>query len=332
MNLKKGVTTFFFLILPLIALQIFMDTQKSLVDLRAVFNCTQKLLKDHDQDILVFTRVPKTASFAMNAILEQLRDLNNFTTFAQIDGMPPGPGNNHEYVSEPDSVLRKQLIDAIIKEPNRPFVYARHQNFLDFSEFYSSQEKVQPIYFSIVRDPIARLISWYYYARSPDQLIDKESGKLKTNILEVKYLKETFEECLALQRPMMCRFIKGQHIHNHISQMSFFCGHSPECQVFESPAMLSKAKENLEKHFSVVGVTEHFSKSLAVFESHLPRYFKGSRDLIAQHPELLGKNRNIYNFRGLQPQIHAQLSANFSLEIEFYQFARQRLLRQYLSL
>ena len=58
----------------------------------------------------------------------------------------------------------------------------RHQNFFDFSEFYPNDKKVQPIYFSFVRHPVERIISWYYYVRSSEYQIDHESIKTKMPI------------------------------------------------------------------------------------------------------------------------------------------------------
>jgi len=40
----------------------------------------------------------------------------------------------------------------------------KHQHFLNFSEFDPSLQS--PIYINFVRDPVERVISWYYYVRS----------------------------------------------------------------------------------------------------------------------------------------------------------------------
>ena len=39
---------------------------------------------------------------------------------------------------------------------------------------------------------------------------------------------------------------------------------------------MKKAKENVEKHYAVVGVLEDFNKTLAVLEHYIPTIFKGS--------------------------------------------------------
>ena len=42
---------------------------------------------------------------------------------------------------------------------------------------------------------------------------------------------------------------------------------------------LRKAKENVEKHYAVVGVLEEMNKTLTVLEHYLPRFFKGAKDV-----------------------------------------------------
>ena len=42
-----------------------------------------------------------------------------------------------------------------------PLSYVKHLNFLNFEEF----DKKNPIYINMVRHPVERVISWYYYIR-----------------------------------------------------------------------------------------------------------------------------------------------------------------------
>ena len=121
-------------------------------------------------------------------------------------------------------------------------MYCRHQNFLDFTEFYSDQP--HPIYFSFVRNPVERQISWYYYRRNSLRLFKNENVTsdalaLNNDNPNPAQLKESFEDCIAKQR-RNCRWIPGSSIHHekggpgHKSQISYFCGHHPDCDIFES--------------------------------------------------------------------------------------------------
>ena len=67
-------------------------------------------------------------------------------------------------------------------------MYTRHQNFLDFSEFYPNEKKIQPIYFSFVRNPVERIVSWYYYVRNSEYILD-DTGQKITNKMPIAHLK-----------------------------------------------------------------------------------------------------------------------------------------------
>ncbi len=41
---------------------------------------------------------------------------------------------------------------------------------------------------------------------------------------------------------------------------------------------MKKAKENVEKHYAVVGVLEELNMTLTVLEHYVPRFFKGALD------------------------------------------------------
>ena len=48
---------------------------------------------------------------------------------------------------------------------------------------------------------------------------------------------------------------------------------------FNTEIAMRKAKENVEKHYAVVGVLEELNKTLTVLEHYVPRFFKGAKDL-----------------------------------------------------
>lgn len=106
---------------------------------------------------------------------------------------------------------------------------------------------------------------------------------------------------------------------------------APECDVFESVDALSRAKINVERYFSVVGILEKWNESLEVLEHYVPAFFKGARLAYNQYMNARPKNTN--NFKPHIPQyIKDQMAANFTREIEFYQFCKQRFYRQYLAI
>ena len=163
-----------------------------------------------------------------------------------------------------------------------------------------------------------------------------EALALNNNNPNPRELKESFEDCIAKQR-RYCRWIPGSSIHHssigpsHMSQISYFCGHHPDCDIYESKGLFQRAVENFEKRYAVTGVLEHFNESIKVFEAFLPKYFKGSGELFQTHPELLETNKNTFKPK-VSNTIRQHLAKNMSKEIEFYHLVKQRLIKQYLSI
>ena len=69
----------------------------------------------------------------------------------------------------------------------------------------------------------------------------------------------------------------------HFSQILHFCGHLPVCRKFNSQEAFEIAKSNVEKYFTVVGITEQMQDSVTVMEAKLPKFFKGAVDIGKNH-------------------------------------------------
>jgi dermatan/chondrotin sulfate uronyl 2-O-sulfotransferase UST len=104
-----------------------------------------------------------------------------------------------------------------------------------------------------------------------------------------------------------------------------------ECDIFASDTALEMAKTNVEKHYAVVGVLERMQESLQVLENYVPFYFKNARQVYKEYMAERHMNKN-----AIKPKIPAyimnQMAANFTQELEFYDFCKQRLYRQYLTI
>lgn len=109
--------------------------------------------------------------------------------------------------------------------------------------------------------------------------------------------------------------------------LCFFIFHRP----FNSKGALERAKYNVETQYSVVGVLEDLNTTLAVLEKYVPRFFAGATEIY--YNEI--KNFNKINKNNFKPPVSEEiknlLRQNFSREIEFYKFCKQRLHRQFLA-
>ena len=82
----------------------------------------------------------------------------------------------------------------------------------------------------------------------------------------------------------------------------------------------------------LVGVLEEMTKSVAVFESYIPKFFINASNtyqdiVISTNKDRL--NKNVCRPRVLKKFL-GDMRHNFSLEIDFYNFCKSRLHKQYL--
>lgn len=94
---------------------------------------------------------------------------------------------------------------------------------------------------------------------------------------------------------------------------------------------LEKAKRAVETQYSVVGVLEDLNLTLSVFEKYIPRFFTGAQDIYWNEVKNFDKiNKNIFK-PPVNEEIKEIVRRNFTREIEFYQFCKQRLYKQYMA-
>lgn len=99
---------------------------------------------------------------------------------------------------------------------------------------------------------------------------------------------------------------------------------------FNTEGALEHAKYAVEKNYAVVGVLEDLNVTLSVLEEYIPRFFEGSSDIYWKniHNHIINKN----TFKPpVSEEVKVMVRKNFTREIEFYQFCRQRLHKQYLA-
>ncbi|KQS44236.1 heparan sulfate 2-O-sulfotransferase pipe isoform X6 [Drosophila erecta] len=280
--------------------------------------------KFHTSDIIFFNRVPKTGSETLIKLMIELGKINDFQNERSPYSKPTGMYWNVE--------RQEQEATRILDLKEQPaFVYAEHMNYMNIRQFHLPQ----PIYINMIRDPVERVISWFYYKRTPWSSISmyKVTGKMYNRTYYIK----NFEDCV-LTNDAECRYDYGLMFKNdpgdHKRQSLFFCGHSPICEPFNTPAAIARAKQNVERDFSVVGSWEDANVTLTVLEHYIPRFFKGSMELYYEPDNGLAfLNENINHWKPkISERIKQIMRANFTQEYEFYYFCKQRLYRQYFAI
>ncbi|CAH1798040.1 unnamed protein product [Owenia fusiformis] len=268
---------------------------------------------NRDKALIIYSEMPKCGSGTFVRILS---DVCKYSKHYRTKYTWPTPSP-----VELQSVESKQKYVSSKILPLRPYIFMGHLSFLDFIELGNKQ----PLYIDIVRDPVERWISLYYYKRvSPFHikrlnLTRKERNRTMDNCMKIwisltgclgRSIKAT-ADCLKTKPYMGC---KDEKIVS--SYPTWFSG-----QYINSSLMsLQRAKTNIEKYYTFIGITEHFEETLKAMETILPsftneftRMFKTTRNQNVGHNKVRPSDDNIDVIKEL-----------LSDDYELYGFIRQR--------
>lgn len=258
-----------------------------------------------DGQRLFYNRVPKCGSTTLYTLIRKLASMHGFTHF-----------NSKVYDKKNVDEEEQRRIVQLVKTTRAPCSFDRHVFFINFTRFGESP----PIYINIIREPVERIISSYFYRR----MVAKQN---KTKIRPSAYwLNKKFEHCVLTPDPE-CTFVEG---HNYsVLQLPYFCGQELQCQLLNDANAIMRAKQNIEQYYAVVGTLEQMNVTLQVLEAALPQFFGGAFKVY--HSLGVHRNQNLHKER-VSEEIKALLRANLSGEYELYHFVQQRLYKQFRQL
>uniref|UniRef100_A0A673LFA8 Uronyl 2-sulfotransferase n=1 Tax=Sinocyclocheilus rhinocerous TaxID=307959 RepID=A0A673LFA8_9TELE len=248
---------------------------------------------------IVYNRVGKCGSRTIVLLLRMLADRHQFTLISSDI-------HNKTRLTKRE---QENLIRNISTTP-QPFLYTRHVHFLNFSRFRTDE----PVHINIIRDPINRFLSNYFFrrfgdwrgeenhvVRTPGMKDDERYLDINTCILE------SYPEC---SNPRLFYIIP------------YFCGQHPQCR---EPCLwaLETAKQNVLDHYLLVGVLEELEDVLLLLERLLPHFFSDVLN-IYKSPEY----RKLGNMTGTvhkqTPNLEALqvLYERMEYEYKFYNFVK----------
>ena len=265
--------------------------------------------------LLMFNRVPKAGSQSLIKLMVELgRGLGYKVSVDQR--------TVEEYNSPPWEQL--QLAETISTSTD-PTVWVRHYNFLDFD----SLGLAAPTWINIVRDPVERVISNFYYRRAGWNIVERKLAFPDEPLPDPAFLRRDFESCV-LEGDPECSYVENSldtawETGDHRRQMMLFCGQRELCARFNNQEALELAKRNVAQHYSVVGVLERWEDSLEVMEDQLPFFFTGARELYKEKFQQVRKMSQNFHKGFVSEEIKQIVRKNFSREMEFYDFCKERL-------
>lgn len=111
-------------------------------------------------------------------------------------------------------------------------------------------------------------------------------------------------------------------MHNYMR----FCGYGDTCwnPNNKPDQIIMHAKANIEKFYIVIGILEDLELSLKVYESLLPQYFNGISKSYGSIPQNQSHLNNV-SYEPTSPEAWRVLSEEMKIDIQFYDYLKQRL-------
>ncbi|CAH1105871.1 unnamed protein product [Psylliodes chrysocephalus] len=256
---------------------------------------TEKPLLEEKDLILLYNRVPKTGSTSFVGVAYDLCKKNKFHVLhVNITA------NSHTVTLENQLKFVQNVTNW---KSMKPALYHGHFAFFDFSKYGAPK----PLFINLIRKPLDRFISYYYFLRYGDNyrpyLVRKKAGNTMT-----------FDECVLKQLP-------DCDPNNMWLQIPFFCGHSANCWKPGNKWALTEAKKNLVNNYFLVGVTEELEDFVQILEKSLPRFFKGATEYF-QHSNKAHLRQTVQKELPKETTMDKIKSSTvWQMENEFYEFA-----------
>ncbi|MEL6779903.1 MAG: sulfotransferase family 2 domain-containing protein [Cyanobacteria bacterium J06597_16] len=236
-----------------------------------------------EQPLVIFLHLPKTAGTTLKHITRRQYSPSETFEFYSVTRQPAKGING--FISLPEK--RKENMKFVTGHIG----FGLHQ-FIDKPSTY----------ITVLRDPIKRVISFYHYLQRTNPNHQSLEG--------IDSL-ERFVQSADLVRNDMTKYLSNVKMK---TQLAYKGGDAPEDRITCTPEDLEQAKENLRTHFSVVGLTEEFDKTMVLIR----------RKLGWQVFPYLNANvaKKKTSSRAVSEEAMALLKEYNSYDVELYQYAQ----------
>jgi len=270
--------------------------------------CFQLVARSIAQERIIYNRAPKCGSSTMRALLYEL-EKENHVKGAHI--------TTCDHCINGQQRTQRKFFDAYddLVNTTQDFYIVGHARWLDFSV----TGRIQPSYINILRHPVLRHRSEYYYFRSrKGELHSKERAKE-----ECSCYKKKFSDCILNSSPECSESVlRFAGVYT-----SYFCGYN--CDNMTDISKNERIFRNFDS-YAFVGVTEDMKSSVFLLGKTFPHIFRNADAIYAKiDPVKLQE----YTF-DLSEQV-AQKLLNFnkgSVELELYYRALNRVIESMSSI
>jgi len=189
-------------------------------------------------------------------------------------------------------MIQKYINDTRTEDDGK-YLLLKHHHWLNMTQIGLEDAT----YINVVRDPVARFSSRYYFNRFGWGL---SSGARRQTWKNEADINQTLDECVG-------KGSECEEVTDALQVMvQYFCGTDNECGTKENgekeipgevkhtdwiktAKATERAKVNIIKNYYMIGVLEHFDETLDLFDKMLPEFFGGAK--IASRDPIVGAKR-----------------------------------------
>lgn len=229
-------------------------------------------LQNSPKGVIIYNRIPKTGSTTFANICNKLSVKNHFWTVNLNASLPSGETSN-VYVWPPGE-QREFLYNITSWTKKQPALYHGHFSFIQPDKFLIQNANLIS-YINIIRNPLDRLVSYYYFLRYGD---DFRPNKTRKNHNDHR----SIDECVVDTYQNFDPDTNQQIIADHQDcgpekiwmQVPFFCGQYSRCWDKNSRKWAYEmAVNNFYKYYSLVGYTDAYEKFFEMLDDIFPEFF-----------------------------------------------------------
>ncbi len=264
-----------------------------------------------DNQILIFVHTPKVAGGSLNRLIYSYFGDDNVSSIKiSSDGEPYKLEIHSGIFYFPAEIGFFREIGFQVPKKIQNVLSRNDLNaVLGHSWFGIHQYLSKPFtYATLIRHPVDRIVSLYYHLNTWRKKIDS-SPSTSSNKKKRTWREMSLEEFVRNPRSL------PELDNDQTRRISGLDPNIDEC----TETTLAKAKENLRRYFSIVGVTDRFNETFIL----LKRTFNCSKNDISYYPKHINKKRP--SIESLPPEAIAIILETNHLDWELYKFANDLL-------
>ncbi|CAH1778897.1 unnamed protein product [Owenia fusiformis] len=261
-------------------------------------NGGSRLFKGKTPNTLFYTRMPKCGSTTILDYLKMIQDRNDFQVYHYKYVEIAHEISEHSKAEE--TFLRTFQNEKDTSVKNLAFV--RHIGYFNFTK----RGIRQPLLIDMLRDPVERAISRFYFIRQPSEAIRRN--------LSESIINETLSQCIKREgKNQTC--VAPTYV-------QWFNSYTPDIDP-KDVKFINRAKNIIEKEYVCVGILEQLSESLTVFSKLIPQYFGGIHDYLKNNTKISNAGNRRKGKDKLPKGIRDTIVDVLASDYDIYKFAVQ---------